>query len=231
MKRAVAALLFCLAATPVCAAETVHVARILSGDEVALTDGRTLRLAAIKAAPEAEIWLRANAEGRDARLQAVSTDRYGRLTAALYIDGRDVPVQDDLLRMGAASVYPLTGAEPYIDNLLEAEAAARAQGLGMWANAYTDAADAEKLIGHYGFVQGRVAEVAKVGSKIYINFGEDWREDFTVTIPAKYAKEFRKAGQDPMAFKNRILRVRGWITRDSGPGLTATDPRQVDISD
>lgn len=218
-------------AAPAYAAETVHVAKILSGDEVALADGRTLRLAAIKAAPEAETWLRANAEGHDARLQAVSTDRYGRLTAVLYIDGHDLPVQDDLLRGGAASVYPLTGAEPYLDNLLEAEAAARGQGVGMWAHAYVDAADAGKLIGHYGFVEGRVAEVAKVGSKIYINFGEDWREDFTVTIPSKYAKEFRKAGLDPMAFKGRILRVRGWVTRDSGPGVTVTDPRQVEVSD
>lgn len=226
----VAVLLGALTSGQAVAAETVRIDKIISGDEVSLADGRVLRLAGVKAASsEAEAWLRAQAEGHAARLQAVSTDRYGRTAATLYLDGHDLPVQDDMLRAGMAFVYPLTGGEAYVDNLLAAEATARAEKRGFWAQAFVPADEAAPLIGHYGFVEGVVTDVARVGGKVYINFGEDWRDDFTITIRAKNVKMFRQAGVDPMAFKGRTVRVRGWVTRDSGPGVTVTDPRQIEM--
>jgi hypothetical protein len=76
---------------------------------------------------------------------------------------------------------------------------------------------------------GRVRETAEVRGRIFLNFGEDWREDFTVMIAPKRTDSFEDAGMDLLGLKGRWIRVRGWIESYNGPMIEATHPEQIEV--
>lgn len=203
-------------------------ARAISGDELELKDGRVLRLADIRAAgPEAAAYLQAHIAGHALILNDAATDRYGRVTATIFAEHQTQSVGDDMLAQGLAFVYPATGD---VDALLAAERRARAAGIGYWSvSRDITAADAKKLEGGYGFVVGTVVKGVRVKNKFYLDFGTDWRNDFSVAIAAHDLRAFRAADKDPAAMEGRHLRVRGWVTCDHGPAMTLTDPHQLEI--
>jgi hypothetical protein len=116
--------------------------------------------------------------------------------------------------------------------MLELEKAARAGRRGLWAEAfYRVRRDTEtpQLIDSFQLVEGRPRKVDKVAGRIYLNFGLDWRDDFTIAIPAAGAKLFAQAGLKPESLVGRALRVRGWIKSRNGPMIEATHPEQIEV--
>jgi endonuclease YncB( thermonuclease family) len=212
---------------------TAKANKALSGDEIALTDGRVVRLAEIKAAaPEARAFMQSTVVGHAVALREAATDRYGRIAATLYVDGQAVSVQEALVTNGLAFVYPAVGDDALLDTLLVDEKAARVAKRGWWADhADTSSDDAEKLYGSYGFVSGTVVKAERVKNKFYLNFGADWRTDFTIAVAAHDLRAFKKAGLDLETFEGKRVRVRGWVKRDFGPMITITDPHQIEVLD
>ncbi len=84
-------------------------------------------------------------------------------------------------------------------------------------------------VGSFQLVMGRVRETAEVDERIYLNFGENWRKDFTVTIPPAHTERFHAAGMDPLELAGRWIRVRGWIEDYNGPMIEATHPEQIEV--
>lgn len=60
------------------------------------------------------------------------TDKYGRLVAWVYVD--DVLLQEELITQGLAKVAYLYDDYKYTDRLEEAEARAKQEQVGIWAN-------------------------------------------------------------------------------------------------
>jgi hypothetical protein len=144
----------------------------------------------------------------------------------------ETDVQKRLLDQGLAFVYPPTGGEPGLYDLLQIEASARQAGRGLWADpAFADLTpqQAAKHTGHYGFVAGRVMTAARVRNMIYLNFTADWRHDFTAEIAAHDLRAFRADGADPLDLKGRTIRLRGWILDKGRPLMQVTTPAQIDI--
>ncbi|MDE2029427.1 MAG: thermonuclease family protein [Alphaproteobacteria bacterium] len=207
-------------------------ARALSGDEIAMPDGRTVRLAGIMAVDGAAAFLQSAVAGHDLVLKDAAPDRYGRLSALVFIQGDRQSLQDDLLARGLAFVYPAAGAEPEPDAMLAEERAARKMKTGYWRNhPDTKATDAAKLYGKYGFITGTIVKAERVRNKAYLDFGADWHDDFTIAIPAHNLRAFKKAGEDILQWQGKKIRVRGWVTRNSGPMIVATDPHQIELLD
>ena len=209
----------------------VTAVKILSGDEFILSDGHTVKLAAISAPfPETQVLAdqsRQTLEGLIGKsepvLENISMDRYGRLSAQAFIsqenNGR-IWLQEKMLREGMAFIYPPTGQEPGLDKLFAAEAEARAAKRGIWADEfYADTPDTKawQKYGHFAFVSGTVLKAERVKDKVYLNFGADWRKDFTIMIAAHDLASFRKAGIDPLAYEGKTIR--------GGAGSTATMDR------
>ena len=71
--------------------------------------------------------------------------------------------------------------------------------------------------------------VAEVRGRIYLNFGDDWRRDFTVRIAPRDKRAFARAGLDLLALEGRTIRVRGWIKWRDGPMIDATHPEQIEL--
>ena len=78
-------------------------------------------------------------------------------------------------------------------------------------------------------IEGRVLDAAKVKGTVYLNFGENWRSDFTITIENRARRTFIKSKLDPLSLEGRRIRVRGWLKRRNGPGIKATHPEQIEV--
>ena len=134
----------------------------------------------------------------------IASDRYGRIVAYAYTerDGDELFVQGELVAAGLARVGDRIGSRACAAELLKRENAARAAGLGLWANPYyavLDAgtpADVLAQRGRFALVEGEVVSVRESGATIYVNFGRRWSEDFSVTILKRNERNFAAAGLD-----------------------------------
>lgn len=156
-------------------------------------------------------------------------DRYGRLLAQVYRDD-GLWIQSELLRRGLARVHLTADTRPLAFDMLAIENEARRAGKGLWRDPRS-AADAGRALGGFQLVEGRVVEATRRADRWYLNFGEDWRSDFTVVIPAQALPDFAPAKLDPYALKGRVIRVRGWVESFNGPMIEAVIPEQIEIID
>lgn len=224
------ALLFLL----VCPSLPALAAEAVAGDVLKLEDGRMVRLLGIKAAGEAAPGrLQALIENQPLILEGGAPDRYGRVAADVYAQGAGdkIWLQGAMLQAGLAFVYPPTGTEPHLGDLLKLEREARQAGRGVWGDAAYADWPAEKPglgYGRFAFVRGKVVKAERVKNMIYLNFGDDWRTDFTIAIAAHDLRFFRTTGIDPLAYGGKTVRVRGWVKRNFGPMITVTHPAQIE---
>ena len=77
-------------------------------------------------------------------------------------------------------------------------------------------------------VRGRVQRVARAQDFVYLNFGDDWRSDFTVRVEARQAVRFARAGLELKALEGRNVEVRGLLFQTNGPMIDLTHPRQIE---
>jgi hypothetical protein len=78
-------------------------------------------------------------------------------------------------------------------------------------------------------IEGRVVSASIVKGLAYMNFGDDWREDFTVTVAPRVMSLFREAGLDIEALSGQRIRVRGWLKDFNGPQIEITQPEPIDV--
>lgn len=228
---------------PALAADTPTIKQIISGDEFILNDGPSVKLEGVKApdqrTPELEKQsrdtLQTLTQNGTIMLAAGTLDRYGRISTQAYVlqkDGKKIWLQGEMLKAGMVFMYPPTGQENNLAEMQKAESQAHRAKHGMWNDpTYADvpADKASEHYGSFGLVSGKVLKAERVKNKFYLNFGGDWRTDFTVAIAAHDLKNFRKAETDPADYAGKNIRVRGWIIRDFGPMITVTNPAQIEI--
>jgi endonuclease YncB( thermonuclease family) len=243
-----------------CGGDTIAqatVSRVINGRTFTLDDGREVRLAAIEAPPLALESAAApgGTAARDAlaalvggdtvvlRRAETPSDRYGRLFAYAYAvrDGDELFAQGELISSGFARVGDRVGSRTCATELLNRESAARRANLGLWADPYYEVLDAKTPAdvlarrGRFALVEGKVVSVRTSGATIYVNFGQRWSEDFTVTVLKRNERNFTAAGLDLKGLAGRRVRVRGWIEQRGGPEgspwIEAAHPEQIEIAD
>jgi micrococcal nuclease len=227
------------------------VADIRGGDTLILEDGRSARLAGVllpRRSSDGGVTAEARTIAEKAvadlvagqkvelRLDSGHRDRYGRLLAQVFVtkDGQRVWLQERLIASGLARVISSKDNRLCVPELLGIEKTARETNQGQWRTglfSVKPAASEDMLQGlaqSYEIVEGRIENVAEVRGRTYLNFGKNWRRDFTVTVPSDAARLF--AGQTDLAgLKGRLVRVRGWIEDINGPSISLTHPEQLEI--
>lgn len=170
------------------------------------------------------------------RYGGARTDRHGRVLGHLFTEEDQVWVQGAMLGAGMARVYSFADNRFCLAEMYELEARARADRLGIWNGedfyAVRDGARPKTILerlDRYEIVEGRVVSAARVGSRVYLNFGQYWKEDFTVVIERGGLRRFEEAGVDPLMFENALVRVRGWIEERDGPRIEVTHPEQIEL--
>lgn len=161
-------------------------------------------------------------------------DRHGRLLAHLHRpDG--TWIQGEMLKRGMAGVYSFPDNRTAVADMLALEQAARKAKRGIWGLRYYAIRGADpvkelsRLAGGFQLIEGRVTDAVRIKGQVYLNFGQDWRSDFTITLKAKVARQFAKAGVDPLSLKGRMVRVRGWLKKNNGPMIEASHPEQIEV--
>lgn len=224
------------------------VASIVDGDTVVLDDAREVRLVGIQA-PKLPLgrkgfkkWPLAEASasalerlvlGRvvELRYGGRRIDRYRRLLAHLFVDG-ETWVQGALLETGMARVYTFPDNRQLATEMYDREISARLEKRGIWSNAFYDLRGVNRLwgdVGTFQVIEGKVLKAARVRSRIYLNFGPEWKTDFTVVVPTKKLGDFQSVSVEPLELEGRWIRVRGWIRKWNGPMIDATHPEQIEI--
>lgn len=216
------------------------VERVLDGETLLLDDGREVRLmGALAPGPEAARALEALIAGRRVALRHEGRryDRYGRTLAQLYVDGPDGAawVQQRLVAEGHARAYALPGSTGCLAELTTAEDEARRARRGLWSrDAFRVRAAAEvaallRLAGRFAIVEGRVAKVSRTRRTVYINFGDDWRRDFTASLATAVVDKSAGAAERLAALEGKEVRVRGWIERRNGPMIVLASPDEIEV--
>jgi endonuclease YncB( thermonuclease family) len=163
-------------------------------------------------------------------------DRYGRILAQVYLGTSEGQwVQGAMVSQGFARVYSFHDNQACLEELLTREKQARQVRIGLWNVAAYHIKSAQKIKqltgvpNSFQLVEGRVRKVAKFAKRIFLNFGEDWKRDFTITIPPAAVKLFTKAKIDLSALAGHKIRVRGWIELRNGPSIEVTHPGQIEL--
>ena len=186
----------------------------------------------------ATAYLRQEAEGHKVRLFADQQrrNRFGEHLAHVLVEppgtGEAFWLQGSLLSAGLARVYTLAGTETLAAEMLAIEQRAREEQRGLWWEPYfavRTAENAARVVGGFHIVRGRVAAVAVTGSRIYLNFDDDWRTDFTVMIERKHARRFQDGLRGLRELGGRQVRVRGWVFSLNGPAVRADHGAALEI--
>ena len=96
-----------------------------------------------------------------------------------------------------------------------------------WSDAIRGPEELVRDIGTFQIIEGTILQAADVRGTIYLNFGEDWRTDFTVSIRKRARKTF--VNEDPASWNGRKIRVRGWLKSRNGPMIEATHAEQIEL--
>ena len=226
-----------------------RVVEVIDGSTVLLDDGETVRLAGIdvpkRASADAASSMEPLAEkarqtlahlvqGRRVGLASGDTprDRYGRLRGHLVRRDDGTWIQGALLAAGLARVHSLVDDRLAIVDMLAIEHRARAGRFGIWSQSryrVRSASETGAGLGSFQLVEGRVRAAAVVRGRGYLNFGADWREDFTVSIGPRDRRRFEAAGIAVEDYEGRLVRVRGWVESFNGPMIEATHPEQIEV--
>ena len=118
--------------------------------------------------------------------------------------------------------------------LMAAEAAARRQKKGSWADplAIKNAESPDDIlagIGRFVVVEGKVLSVRQAGAMTYLNFGRRWTRGFAATISKRALPAFENAGIILKSFESKRIRVRGWVEGNTGPRIDVRLVGQIEL--
>ena len=211
--------------------------RVIDGDTVEISNGNRVRLLGIDAPEKGEPLF----EDAVRRLEELTSsgvvsikmcedlDIYGRFLGTISAQGSNVNLI--LLREGKAlpMLIPPCG-RPVAADILTAAARGARSGKGIYSlNGYgiiqhTDAGD---HIGEHAMVQGKIAGLHRGRKAWHLNFGSDWKTDFTAVIFRDGQQRFNALGIDPGGLVGSEVLVVGKIKRYNGPEIIVRGPDQV----
>jgi micrococcal nuclease len=122
-------------------------------------------------------------------------------------------LQAQLVERGLAVVAPAGDVpDEVLRDLLRLEGEARAAGRGRWTGGGPGPYPAEAVAasrGSFVLVQGVVRAVSRRQELTYLDFGLDWRRDFTVRVETARLAKFARAGLDVGDLTGKRILVRG----------------------
>src|SRR5947209_392016 len=166
-----------------------------------------------------------------------SLEATARATIAKIEANLDIALAEAILDAGLARYRPEAAAHPCRDLLLAAEAEARAEKIGLWADPFyavlpgADRAAFANPPKGMVLVEGVATTLGETASRFYLNFGPRRGSDFAITLPKRGANALEKAGIKVQDLVGKRLRVRGLLDATFGPQLELTDPDQLELID
>lgn len=137
-----------------------------------------------------------------------------------------------MIGRGMARVYTFADHRMFADDLYKRERDARDAKRGIWADPFYAVRKPEQMddeVGTFQLVEGQIKSAAVVRSRGFLNFGADWKKDFTAVIDPFAQALFRRAKIDIAELEGKRLRVRGWVSFYHRPEIEITHPKQIEV--
>jgi len=115
-------------------------------------------------------------------------------------------VQGELLRDGMARVYTFPDNRGRAAEILSFEETARTARRGTWALPYyriRPSDDLRRDIGTFQVIEGIITKAAVGRGRAYLNCGQNWRTDFTISISAKWMRRHWRIGPPVSDYEGR----------------------------
>lgn len=171
------------------------------------------------------------ARGAPVSTKNENEDRWGRLSGPLRwrtASGRETTLQEILLAQGAARVAPQSSDFAFLERCFRAEKAARDGGVGLWTNDAYQIRDAAKgdMASGFQIYRGAVRKAAEHQGRVYFNFGDDFRKDFTATVRKGSFRRW-KTKLDLASVTGALVEIRGRVERINGPSIELLHEMQL----
>jgi|GEM_PF-429477 len=232
--------------------DTSTVEQVIDPLRIRLKDGRILQLAGIDipdldpyepgdVSIAARNFLDKLLKGKTVRMYQTKDRKKGRMNRMGYhlthltLGGNKKDsawVQGTLLAAGLARVRPSERNAEMAAQMIALEDKARTEKKGIWADpryAVLNPETAIQNLNDWALVEGRIRTIATVNNVTYLNFGSDWRTDFTIALTANMRRKFLKAGTDPMKLSGAMIRARGWLREYNGPYMELLHPSWMNV--
>ena len=214
--------------------------------DIALKDDRSVRLAGVKSLssgaashlPDTPLtkWIADAAAGKTVTLRPLSPvgDRWGRITADMFVGGRNLQVL--LAQAGLVVARPDDLRGPCWEAVKAAEAQARRANAGVWAlpQAILPATDGAKLTerdGAFILASGQVRHVSRGKGRSYVDFGARGTNALFLTIDTKALTRMEKLGFKLEQLNERKILVRGVVSNGPSPHMVIDDVDAIEFWD
>lgn len=160
-------------------------------------------------------------------------NRMGHQLAHLAVKKTGEWVNGAMVAYGYA--YALTDLDnpQMVGQLYAAERLARKESRGLWAEGsdygLLTPVTAHEGDGTFRVVEGVVTKASTSSNHLYLNFGDDWRQDFTVKVTSAQRRVLSKRGIDPMTLSGHTVLVRGWLREWNGPYMELESIDQLEV--
>ncbi|MAZ76004.1 MAG: hypothetical protein CMH31_01730 [Micavibrio sp.] len=231
--------------------------KIIDGQTVLLTNNKIVRLVgldipAFSQNPDFDFTLKAKMlltkmlpKGTDVMIYQTRMAKKGRINRMghdlghiLTKESKDKPrvwLQGLLLSKGLARVYTSSSNPELVDEMLAIENTAREAKIDLWNDdspfkALTPDTAAQSM-GKFTIIEGIVSKTATVKNTLYLNFGKNWKTDFTIMISSALRKKLARRSLDLMNLSGQTVRVRGWVREYNGALIELEDAGHLEILD
>lgn len=164
-------------------------------------------------------------------LDEARRDRWGRFSGPQRYEAPNrspLTLQEALLEVGAARVFPQSDDGDLLDRYFAAEDEARAGKRGLWAMpfyAILDSRDVKRVNG-FQIYRGAVSSADESHGRVYFNFGDDFRSDLTATVAKGAFRRWRRK-EDIETYSSRQVEIRGMVEAINGPSIELRHERQL----
>ena len=215
---------------------SVPVTDVIDGDTMVVQGGDRIRFLGIDApekgeehADRARERVREMVSGPVDLFLCEDKDAYGRYLAVVMRKGFNVNLT--LLEEGLARpmLIPPCGNRVAMDVLL-ASGPALLSRRGVYSGEtfeWVDHENAWEKTGRLAVVRGRILNLHKGKRAWHLNFGQDYKTDFTAVLFSEGRSNFRNLGLDPADLVGREVLVLGKVREYDGPEIIIRRPEQI----
>ena len=230
---------------------SARIDKVIDAQTILLNDGKIVRLLSLQypfvtdeetggSTLAAKAFLeKALPNGTEVMLYQTRNQKTGRInrmghTLAHLVIKKDGNWINGLLVAGGFA-YAMTDADnpEMADQLYALEQMARQARRGLWQDGSPFGLLSDDMAaqgnGQFRVVEGTVNRAASSKNNIYLNFGADWRKDFTAQVSPALRKELSKRDIDPLSLTGQKVRVRGWIREWNGPFMELETADRLEI--
>ena len=251
IKKILFLIVFFLSCSPASNYSNIKVLDVIDGDTIKLSNGELVRYIGIDT-PEIRIKQGGefvyspqplSLEAKDFNVKLVQgkyvrvefdvekKDIYGRLLGYCFVDG--VLVNSELIKNGYAVLLTMPPNVNYAEEFVKLQKEARIRKRGLWADyEVISHLKSSESINQIKRVRGKVLNTYRSKKCIFLNFGKNWKTDFTVVIFNNVIDSFYEKDIDPLNYyTGKIVEISGRIKEYNGPEIIVNSPYEIEVID